>query len=189
MKLASQRRTRDRSGKDNNNSFESKKWVGCSKHSNKRGSKKYYVLIKKRHIKSEKYITPMDFAEQKILQNQTFQRTSKFIFVDSSEMDLMNGIVISVKVDEMYNITKSASHCLLVELWRCKWMIKGFAGVCPWMSIRLLRSFFIKLQASSCNRYSHRESLILQYRWLWSSLFLRTKKIKWKEKLTSKKLT
>ena len=73
-------------------------------------------MIKKRHIKSEKYITPMDFAEQKILQNQTFQRTSKFIFVDSSEMDLMNGIVISVKVDEMYNIRKSASHCLLVEL-------------------------------------------------------------------------
>ena len=73
-------------------------------------------MIKKRHIKSEKYITPMDFAEQNILQNQTFQRTSKFIFVDSSEMDLMNGIVISVKVDEMYNITKSASHCLLVEL-------------------------------------------------------------------------
>ena len=72
-------------------------------------------MIKDRHIKSEKYITPMDFAEQKILQNQTFQRTSKFIFVDSSEMDLMNGIVISVKVDEMYNIPKSASRCLLVE--------------------------------------------------------------------------
>ena len=57
----------------------------------------------------------MDFAEQKILKNQTFQRIEKFIMVNSYEMDFMNGIVILVKVDEMYNILKSASHCLLVE--------------------------------------------------------------------------
>ena len=57
----------------------------------------------------------MDFAEQKILKNQTFQRIEKFIMVDTYEMDFMNGIVILVKVDEMCNILKSASHCLLVE--------------------------------------------------------------------------
>ena len=57
----------------------------------------------------------MDFAEQKILKNETFQRIEKFIMVNSYEMDFMNGIVILVKVDEMYNILKSASHCLLVE--------------------------------------------------------------------------
>ena len=57
----------------------------------------------------------MDFAEQKILKNQTFQRIEKFIMVNSYEMDFMNGIVILVKVDEMHNILKSASHCLLVE--------------------------------------------------------------------------
>ena len=34
---------------------------------------------------------------------------------DFYEMDYMKGIVIFVKVDEMYNILKSASHCLLVE--------------------------------------------------------------------------
>ena len=34
---------------------------------------------------------------------------------DSYEMDFMKSIVILVKVDEMYNILKSASHCLLVE--------------------------------------------------------------------------
>ena len=34
---------------------------------------------------------------------------------DSYEMDFMNGSVILVIVDEMYNILKSASHCLLVE--------------------------------------------------------------------------
>ena len=57
----------------------------------------------------------MDFAEQKILKNQTFQRIEKFIMVDTYEMDFMNGIVILVKVDEINNILKSASHCLLVE--------------------------------------------------------------------------
>ena len=30
-------------------------------------------------------------------------------------MDFMKGIVILVKVYEMYNILKSASHCLLIE--------------------------------------------------------------------------
>ena len=34
--------------------------------------------------------------------------------VDSDDMDLMKGIVILVKVDEIYNILKSASHYLLV---------------------------------------------------------------------------
>ena len=46
----------------------------------KEEEKKYYVLIKNRHIKNEKYITPMDFAEQKILQNQTFQRISSLFW-------------------------------------------------------------------------------------------------------------
>ena len=35
--------------------------------------------------------------------------------VDSCEMDFMKGTVILVKVDEMYNALKAASHCLLVE--------------------------------------------------------------------------
>ena len=50
----------------------------------------------------------MGFAEQNILENK------KFIMIDSYEMDVMNGLVILVKVDEMYNILKSASHCLLI---------------------------------------------------------------------------
>ena len=32
---------------------------------------------------------------------------------DFYEMDFMKGIAILVKEDEMYNIFKSASHCLL----------------------------------------------------------------------------
>ena len=57
-------------------------------------------------------------------------------------MDFMKGIVILVKVHEMYNILKSASHCLLIERLKRNWMIKVFAGVCP--SIRLLRLSFNK---------------------------------------------
>ena len=78
---------------------------------------------------------------QNILENQ---RIAKFIMADFYEIDFMKGIVILVKADEMYNMLKSASQCLLVERWRLNWMIKVFAGVCPWMSIRLLRPSFNK---------------------------------------------
>ena len=33
--------------------------------------------------------------------------------VDFYEMDIMKGIAILVRIDEMYKILKSASHCLL----------------------------------------------------------------------------
>ena len=53
---------------------------------------------------------------QNILENQTFQRIAKFIMkVYFYEMEFMKGIVILVKINEMYNILKSLSHCLLVE--------------------------------------------------------------------------
>ena len=55
----------------------------------------------------------MHFAEY--LENQTFQRTEKFIMTDFYEMDFKKGIAILVKVDDMYNILKSVSHCLLVK--------------------------------------------------------------------------
>ena len=38
--------------------------------------------------------------------------------VDFYEIDFMKGVVILVKVDEMWNILKSVSHCLLVERWQ-----------------------------------------------------------------------
>ena len=47
---------------------------------------------------------------QNILKNQIFQR--KVYIVDFYEMDFMKGTLILVKVDETYNIFKSAaSHC------------------------------------------------------------------------------
>ena len=76
-------------------------------HSNKRRSKKCYV------IKSEKYITPMDFAEH--LRKSELSENNKVYNGKFLRYGLMKGIIILVKVDEMSNIVKSASHCLLVE--------------------------------------------------------------------------
>ena len=92
-----------------------------------------------------------------ILQNKTFQRIIKFIMVCFNEMNFMKGIFILAKVDELYNVLKSASHCLLVERWRWNWKIKVLAGIILWMSMRLLRPSFIKGQASSSQKYSFRE--------------------------------
>ena len=96
--------------------------------------------------------TLLQWILRNILQNQTFQRIIKSIMVYFNEMNFMKGIF-----DEMYNILKSTSHCLLVERWRWNWMIKIFAGICLWMSMRLLRPSFIKGQASSFEKYSFRE--------------------------------
>ena len=60
--------------------------------------------------------TLLQWTLQNVLENQTFHRVVKFSMVESYETDFMKVIVILVKVDEIYNILKSASHhCLLVE--------------------------------------------------------------------------
>ena len=61
--------------------------------------------------------TLLQWILQNILENQTFQRIAKFTMADFYETVFMKGIVILVKLGEMYNILKSASHCLLVERW------------------------------------------------------------------------
>ena len=95
---------------------------------------------------------------QNILENQTFQRKAEFIIGDFYEMDFTKAIVILVKIDEMYNILKSANYCLLHERWKWNWIVKVFAGICPWTSVRLLLcSSFIKGQDSSLKRNSSRE--------------------------------
>ena len=58
--------------------------------------------------------TSFEYILQNILENQMFQRIEKFIMTDFYEMDFMKGIALLVKVDDMYNILKSVSHCLLV---------------------------------------------------------------------------
>ena len=61
--------------------------------------------------------TSFEYILQNILENQMFQRIEKFIMTDFYEMDFMKGIALLVKVDDMYNILKSVSHCLLVKRW------------------------------------------------------------------------
>ena len=48
------------------------------KHGNKRRSEIGYVLIKKRHIKGEKHIAPMDFAEY--LRKSDISENRKFYY-------------------------------------------------------------------------------------------------------------
>ena len=60
----------------------------------KNRGEKFVLNFKMRHMKEEKDIAPIGFSN--ILQNQVFQRTAKFIEI--------KGIVLLVKVDEMYNI-------------------------------------------------------------------------------------
>ena len=68
-----------------------------------------------------------------ILEIHTFQRIAKVYLCGLFLRNRLHerGIVILVKVGDMYNILKSASHCLLVKIRRWNWMIKCFAGVCP----------------------------------------------------------
>ena len=63
------------------------------------------IRFKKRHINSEN--TLLKWILLNISENQTFQGTAKFTMADFYEMDFMKGIVIFVKVDEMYSILKS----------------------------------------------------------------------------------
>ena len=61
----------------------------------------------------EKNIVPMDSSES--LRKSVSQNSNvKFIVGDFYKMDFMNGIVILVKVDEMYNILKSL---LAISYW------------------------------------------------------------------------
>ena len=68
----------------------------------------------KKDVSQEKN-TLLQWILQNILENQTFQRIAKFIMADFNEMNFMERIIILVKVDEMYNILRSAGHSLLIE--------------------------------------------------------------------------
>ena len=51
-------------------------------------------------VKSKVFL--LKWILENISENQTFQRTEKFTIVNFYKMDFMKGIVILVKVDEMY---------------------------------------------------------------------------------------
>ena len=127
------------------NIFENEKQVGRAV----KEEGKYVMFWSRKDISKVRNIL-LQWILQNIIEKKMFQRIAKFIMVDSYKMDFMKGDFILVKLNEMYNILKSASHCLFVKRWRWNWMIKVFARVCPWMPILLLRPSFIKGQASSC---------------------------------------
>ena len=81
----------------------------------KEEAKNVMVWLEKEISKVEN--TLLQWILQNILENHTFQRIAKIIMVEFHKMDFKEGIVILVKVDETYNILKTASHCLLVERW------------------------------------------------------------------------
>ena len=90
-----------------------KKKVGRLKYRNKEEVKNIMFWLEKDISKLKN--TLLQWILQNILENQTFQRIAKFTMADFYETVFMKGIVILVKLGEMYNILKSASHCLLVE--------------------------------------------------------------------------
>ena len=74
----------------------------------------------------------MNFAEH--LRKSDVLEISKVYNGQILRNGLHEGIAMLVQlleVDEMYNILKSASHCLLVERRRWDWMIKVFAETYP----------------------------------------------------------
>ena len=64
------------------------------------------VLIFKKDISKVKN-TLLKWILQNISENQTFQRTPKFIMADFYEMDFMKGIAILINVEEMQKILES----------------------------------------------------------------------------------
>ena len=71
-------------------------------------------------------IASMNFAEH-LRKFQMFQRKAKLIMADFYEMNFMKDIVILVKVDEMYNILKPASHCFLIKRWNSGLVSSGIS--------------------------------------------------------------
>ena len=97
-------------------------------------------------------------------------------------MDFMKDIVVSVKVDEMYNILKFASHCFLVERWRWNLDDQSFSWNLPLNLQTFLRPSFIK--GTRVRVAGSEKELDITYRWHWSTLVQRSKKIEMGEKLT-----
>ena len=67
----------------------------------KKEAKKCCVLAKKRHIKGEKYITPMDFAEH-LRKSDVSENRKVYYMVDFYEMDFTKVIGSKSRWDVQY---------------------------------------------------------------------------------------
>ena len=70
------------------------------------------MIRRKIYKKGRNPIAPMDFAEY--LRKSDVSDNSK-VYYDRFLPNGLHESIVIVKADEMYNIWKSASHCLLVE--------------------------------------------------------------------------
>ena len=85
---------------------------------------KYVKFWKKKRIKGEKYITPMDFEEH--LRKSDVSENSKVYYSRLLQNGLYERYCYSSKCRWEGQYLKSASHCLLVERWRWNCMIKVY---------------------------------------------------------------
>ena len=115
-------------------------------------------------------------ALQNILENQTFLRIGKPIR-SISTMDFIKGVVKMAKIDEMYNIL----NLLALSNWsRDEYGIEWWKSLlesalkCPYVyhGPSLLRDRLHLVRGKL-----QRKSFMLQYRWHWSALVQRFKKI------------
>ena len=88
------------------------------KHRSKKRREKCYILIfKKRHMKEEKDIAPMDFAEylrkSEVSGHRKVYWNERYCYISQRRWDVQY-------------LEKSVSHWLLVERWEWNWMIKLF---------------------------------------------------------------
>ena len=95
--------------------------------------------FKKRHIKGEKHIAAMDFAE--FLRKSNVPQKSNFIMADYYAVDFTEFIVIFVKVDEMYSILKSL---LAIRYWLRDEGGIGWSKLLLEPSLQCLYIFYIK---------------------------------------------
>ena len=101
-------------------------------HWSKEEAKNVMFWLKKGVSKVENTLFQWFF--QNILESQSFQTVAKLIIANFYGIDFMKGIVILVKIAEMYNILKSASHCLLVKRWdRNGWLKFFLLEICPYV--------------------------------------------------------
>ena len=112
----------------------------------KRESKSVMIIFLKKHIKGEKHISQMNFAEY--LRKSNVSGNNKVYY----DRFLRNGFhewccYISKCRWDVQDLETPANQSFLVKRWNC--MIRFFAGVCLSITILLLRPYFTKGQDSS----------------------------------------
>ena len=124
---------------------------------NKKRREKCYVLIfKKRHMKKEKDIAPMDFAEylrkSEVSERRKVYWNERYCYISKSRWDVQY-------------LEKSVSYWLLVERWGWNWMIKSF-----WWSLYYALLYYniinviLPSLCSTCCKWMHFEHVLSSWK-------------------------